>query len=296
MALSASAASAASFNCDVPLDNFNRVDSGTLGPNWTVQSPSMTIETNAATNPNSTAGLATWNATVPTQQACVDVNDNGTSLQYAAITLGYANNENNAFVKVQNNSAAGFDIVYFYYGNNGSCKIAGGCNFAITTPFHAGRLHAALNPATAEVTLDIDTNFDNVPEQTITKTYNAPFSFGNAIGIGSYGHAYLDNFATVSAPPGPPPPPAPPAAPNTKLKRANIKPNQGFAKFTFGATGTATGFQCALAKKGKKLTYKSCKSPKAYKHLKAGKYTFKVRAVGPGGTDSSPVTQKFRIN
>jgi hypothetical protein len=29
--------------------------------------------------------------------------------------------------------------------------------------------------------------------------------------------------------------------------------------------------------------------------LKPGKYTFKVRAVGPGGTDPSPAKKKFTI-
>lgn len=297
MALSVSTASAASFNCDVPLDNFNRPDGVGLGPGWTGQEASMNIETNSATNPNTTPGLATWNGTVSSQQACVDVSDNGTGTQYAAIDLGYRDLSNNAFVKVQHNSSVGFDVAYMYYGNNGECQIIGGCNFAIT-PFHAARLHATLNPASGEVVLDIDTNFDNVPEETISKTYNAPFDFGNAIGLGAYGHPFLDNFATVSAAPAPPAPPAPPAtpaAPGTKLKRATIKADKGFAKFSFQAIGTATGFECAFAKKGKKAVYKSCKSPKKFQHLKPGKYTFKVRAYGPGGTDPSPVVKKFKI-
>ena len=35
--------------------------------------------------------------------------------------------------------------------------------------------------------------------------------------------------------------------------------------------------------------FKSCASPKAYKHLNRGKYVFKVRAVGPGGPDKETV-------
>jgi hypothetical protein len=299
LALCTSAASAASFDCSVPLDNFNRANSTGLGSNWTVRTAEMNVSLNSATNPNSTEGLATWNSAVPTEQACVDVSQNGNTLQYAAIALGYANEENTAFVKVQTNSSNGFDTAFIYYGNNGACQITGGCSFPIT-PFHSGRLHAVLVPSTGEITLEIDTNFDNVADQVITKKYNAPFSFGNAIGLGSYGGAYLDNFATAAAPtptptPTPTPVPTPPAAPNTKITKAKIKSSAGSAMFKFSGTGSVSKYQCALAKKGKKLTYKGCKSPKTYSGLTPGKYTFKVRAVGPGGTDSSPATKKFSI-
>ncbi|MFN8164185.1 MAG: hypothetical protein U0R26_10265 [Solirubrobacterales bacterium] len=295
MLMASSSASAASFDCSVPLDNFNRADSATLGTNWTERAATMKVEGNAATNPNTTPGLATWNSVVPTQQACVDVNDNGAGTQYAAIDLGYSDNTNNAFVKVQHNSAIGFDTAYFYYGNNGSCKITGGCSFPII-PFHAARLHASLNPASGQVALDIDTNFDNAPEQTIVKTYNTPFTFGNAIGIGDYGHAFIDNFAT-SAAPAPPPVPTTPNPPNTKVVKAKISAKAGTAKFTFKAVGeTAIKFECAFAKKPNKLSFKRCTSPRTYNNLGTGKYTFKVRAVGVGGADSSPVIKKFKIN
>lgn len=294
MLISASGASAAAFDCSVPLDNFDRANSATLGSSWTEQSPTMSVEGNSATNPASNAALATWNATVPTQQACADVTDNGASVQYAALALGYSNLTNAAFVKVQDNSAAGnFDTAYFYYGNNGSCQITGGCAVPIAA-FHAARLHASLNAATGQVTLDIDTNFDNVPDQSITKTYNTPFAFGNAIGIGVYGHAFMDNFATAPAPtPTPTPTPTPP--PDTKLLKSKIDSKHGAARFKFKAVGQASGFQCALVKKHKTPRFKPCTSPKSYKKLKPGKYTFKVRAVGPGGTDSTPATKNFVI-
>jgi hypothetical protein len=214
MGIATSGASAAPFNCSVPLDNFNRANSASLGSGWTQQSPTMSLENNSATNPNATFGLATWNTPATVQQACADVSNNGAAVQYAALVLGFADVNNAAFVKVQDNLSAGtFQTAFIYYGNSGECKITGGCNFSIT-PFHAGRLHVELNPATAEITLDIDTNFDNVPEQSITKTYNAPFGFGNAIGIGAYGHSFLDNFATAPTPPPPPvPTPTPTPAP-----------------------------------------------------------------------------------
>ena len=76
------------------------------------------------------------------------------------------------------------------------------------------------------------------------------------------------------------------------IKRAEINHKKSSARFSFGSGG-ASGFQCALVKpkkKGKKRgkpKFSACKSPKTYKHLQSGKYTFEVRgqsAAGPGPT------------
>jgi hypothetical protein len=102
-----------------------------------------------------------------------------------------------------------------------------------------------------------------------------------------------------------------PPAPNTLISKSKINSKKHTAKFTFSATGTATSFECAILrkatakhKKGKKgkqhvtapiPVYTPCTSPKTYKHLKAGSYTFYVSAIGPGGTDSTPATKAFKI-
>jgi hypothetical protein len=44
-----------------------------------------------------------------------------------------------------------------------------------------------------------------------------------------------------------------------------------------------------------KLKFGSCRSPKTYKHLKAGKYTFLVRGVNHTGADPKPVRRTFTI-
>ncbi len=89
--------------------------------------------------------------------------------------------------------------------------------------------------------------------------------------------------------------PPPPPVPNTKLgvhpgprvttKQAKLKVKFGFSSNVAGAT-----FQCKLDKGA----YKACKSPKSFK-VKPGKHSFSVRAVGPGGTDATPVTFKFKV-
>ncbi|HEX3563406.1 MAG TPA: hypothetical protein VHU24_11255 [Solirubrobacterales bacterium] len=86
-----------------------------------------------------------------------------------------------------------------------------------------------------------------------------------------------------------------PGAPNTKIGRAKVDSSAGKATFKFSASGQSTGFRCALVNKHKKPKFKSCKSPKTYKKLKPGKYTFEVRAVGRGGPDPSPAKTKFKI-
>jgi hypothetical protein len=87
------------------------------------------------------------------------------------------------------------------------------------------------------------------------------------------------------------------ARPNTKITKAKVKHRRHKAKFKFKATGaTATSFQCKLKRKRHKATgWKRCSSPKTYRHLKRGRYTFKVRAIGPGGKDKTPAKKSFRI-
>ena len=84
--------------------------------------------------------------------------------------------------------------------------------------------------------------------------------------------------------------------PTTKITKAKIKKKRHKAKFKFTAGGQATGFQCQLKRKHHRAPdFKKCRSPKVYKHLKRGRYTFKVQAVGPGGTDQTPAKKSFKI-
>lgn len=91
----------------------------------------------------------------------------------------------------------------------------------------------------------------------------------------------------------PPPPPAP--VPNTKLgvhpgSRVTTKQSKLKVKFGFSSDVAGATFQCKLDKG----SFKPCKSPKTYK-VKPGQHKFSVRAVGPGGTDASSATFKFKV-
>jgi alpha-tubulin suppressor-like RCC1 family protein len=78
------------------------------------------------------------------------------------------------------------------------------------------------------------------------------------------------------------------------------------AKFSFSAPGAVTGYQCLLvkpkpkkkarhSKKKAKPKFTNCSSPKRYKRLRKGRYTFKVRARNILGVDARPAHRKFRI-
>jgi DNA-binding beta-propeller fold protein YncE len=87
-----------------------------------------------------------------------------------------------------------------------------------------------------------------------------------------------------------------PPPPNTKLTNGSVSSRKHQATFKFKAVGTATGFQCALVNGKHAARFTRCKSPKTYKHLHAGKYKFEVRAIGPGGLDATPATERFKIS
>ncbi len=89
--------------------------------------------------------------------------------------------------------------------------------------------------------------------------------------------------------------------PGTKITKAKISSKHHQATFSFKAIGTATGFQCALVRTPKahhkkpKPSFSACRSPKTYKHLKPGKYTFEVRALNAAGADPTPAKKSFTI-
>jgi hypothetical protein len=106
---------------------------------------------------------------------------------------------------------------------------------------------------------------------------------------------------TCGTGPGPSPGPGGGERPNTKITKHSVNKHKHAASFAFKSTGAkATSFQCALVKhkqghKQPKPRYSSCRSPKTYKHLAHGSYTFYVRAVSSAGPDLTPATANFRL-
>jgi hypothetical protein len=83
--------------------------------------------------------------------------------------------------------------------------------------------------------------------------------------------------------------------PATKVTSSHISSKTRKATFAFTATGPHTGFQCSLTKTAHHARFVKCTSPAHYKHLAKTSYLFQVRAIGPGGTDPTPATHRFKI-
>ena len=84
-------------------------------------------------------------------------------------------------------------------------------------------------------------------------------------------------------------------AASVKIETAGVNGKHGTATFSFTALTSVTGFQCALIRQQKNHKYPqpsfaSCHSPKSFKHLRAGKYRFEVRATS--ATSDGPVVSK----
>jgi len=82
-------------------------------------------------------------------------------------------------------------------------------------------------------------------------------------------------------------------APQTKISSGpSGKTTSHKAKFRFSSNESGSKLECKLD--GKK--WGSCRSPKTYKGLKAGKHTFRVRARdAAGNVDPSPAKRSWRV-
>ena len=90
----------------------------------------------------------------------------------------------------------------------------------------------------------------------------------------------------------------PPKLAATKITKTAISSKHRQAKFSFEAIGSAAGFQCALVKQRPNHraapSFSSCRSPKSYRDLKPGSYTFGVRALNATGHGPA-ATKRFKI-
>jgi hypothetical protein len=89
------------------------------------------------------------------------------------------------------------------------------------------------------------------------------------------------------------------APPDTEITKAKISRKRHRASFRFTGSGGVAPlhFKCKLTHQSRRLKrWKSCSSPKTYKHLKKGTHVFKVKAVDSRGTaDPTPAKKRFRI-
>jgi alpha-tubulin suppressor-like RCC1 family protein len=87
----------------------------------------------------------------------------------------------------------------------------------------------------------------------------------------------------------------------TRITRAKVRRRSHTATFSFTAPGAITGFQCQLVRprrkhhRRRKARFRPCVTPRRYRHLKAGRYTFRVRALDILGADPAPARRKFKF-
>ena len=80
--------------------------------------------------------------------------------------------------------------------------------------------------------------------------------------------------------------PSPEGPVTVRVVTLRVNAKHHTAKITFKAKG-ATGFLCALVRfPATRTHFAPCGSPKTYRHLKPGHYTFDVRALAVGGLAS----------
>ena len=95
----------------------------------------------------------------------------------------------------------------------------------------------------------------------------------------------------------PPPDTDPPDA--TIIKGAPNKTDKSKVKFKFTSDDPSATFECSLKGRGLDQAVKQfgdCDSPRKYKRLEEGKFTFQVRAFdAAGNVDPSPAKDKFKI-
>jgi hypothetical protein len=95
----------------------------------------------------------------------------------------------------------------------------------------------------------------------------------------------------------------------TRIDAAKIIRRKRFARFSFSAPGAITGYQCMLVRKPlrrkaaksskrrkrRRPRFRACSAPRRFKHLKPGRYAFRVRALDVFGADAKPALRRFKL-
>jgi hypothetical protein len=86
-------------------------------------------------------------------------------------------------------------------------------------------------------------------------------------------------------------PPVAGAAPNTRFTHhPRRRTHRRRARFAFTSNVPSASFQCFYTG-----GWRPCRSPQRFRHLKPGRYRFKVRAVANGKRDPTPASWLFRV-
>ena len=177
------------------LDDFNRADSTNMGPNWNEVTGDFRIVSNRAQG--SGLGSMIYNGQTSLTIGGDVFKINGGSDDFGAFVLGHADSSNSLYIKVQSqNGVADFERVGFYFGDNGNNNGVWAESFFdfLANPFTSARITVSL--VGDVVTLAIDSNFDGVADETISRGGVPLGLLGTGIGLGGWtgNGAAVDNF------------------------------------------------------------------------------------------------------
>ena len=168
------------------LDDFNRADAATLGPNWTQQSGTSSISGNMATGTN--LALATYDGSSGNAVSFDLFHGASQTTQYIAAVLGWGAGDN-FFIKVQDNGQGVFNHFAFYTGNNSL-----GLFDQLSSTFTQATVIASYTGTVATLTIN--------PLGGSQQIYTHDYGFtptGTLNGLGFFGSALADNFGTGQA-------------------------------------------------------------------------------------------------
>lgn len=181
------------------LDDFNRGDSGTLGPAWTLRAGSIGVAGGMATVGGAATGMATFDgvaSTVVTADLFASPGAGGV----ASLILGYADQAHFLSIGFVSNADGYFDTTVFRFGadgvNDDAWPNAGIYhNFPAPYSFRSARVTASI--LGSGLLVQIDANFDGLQDRGVSLPSLPPIGLlGTGIGISASGGARVDNFGT----------------------------------------------------------------------------------------------------
>ena len=197
-------------------DDFNRAAGTNLGADWSEWNGDSGILNNELYGVLSSFNQNTifhTSASCPYDQSTQSMDflgaQPGTSLLvYNALIFGWDGFSENVFIKVQDNNSDGFyDRVFFYRGVNGGSWGQSPYFFDLATPgVTDGRMTAYFTNAGDTAVLELDYDYDGIPEETFSSDLVNTFSFllGNSHGIGHFNAGTSDNWDLNGGGPGVP--------------------------------------------------------------------------------------------
>jgi hypothetical protein len=193
------------------LDDFNRPNAPTLGPDWTENAGTFAILNNRGTSGGTPNSWAQHNsANVPNYTSAVATIDffppQTPAITYVALMLGLGGGDN-VFLKVQVNGASQtYNTVGLYRGVNGGPWPTGGMFAGLATPTSSGRMTCYFTNNGDTAVLEIDNNFDGIVDEQFQGhgllSWNP--GLGPNFGIGCYGPPEFDDWTASDGSSTPP--------------------------------------------------------------------------------------------